>query len=157
MDLSPPGSSNHGISQARVLEWVVISFSRESSWPRDQTHVSYIGRWVLYHWASKEALENVIKNSRVGEWCNYSLLLGGKSQSAQKCLPALAFGLSLNRVVPPWVSTAKWRIGFRTPVDTKIHRYSSLLCKIMWLFAYNLCIFSYNPIISHNLYLTYNT
>ena len=38
MVCSPPGSSIHGIFQARVLEWVAISFSRESSWPRDQTH-----------------------------------------------------------------------------------------------------------------------
>ena len=35
MDCSPPGSSLHGILQARVLEWVAISFSRESSQPRD--------------------------------------------------------------------------------------------------------------------------
>ena len=40
MDCSPPGSSVHGISQARILEWVVISFSRGSSRPRDQTWVS---------------------------------------------------------------------------------------------------------------------
>ena len=35
MDYSPPGSSVHGISQARILQWVAISFSRGSSWPRD--------------------------------------------------------------------------------------------------------------------------
>ena len=38
-----------GISQARILKWVVISFSRESSGPRDQIHISCIGRWSLYH------------------------------------------------------------------------------------------------------------
>ena len=37
MDYSPPGSSVHGILQARILEWVPISFSRGSSQPRDQT------------------------------------------------------------------------------------------------------------------------
>ena len=37
MDCSPPGSSVHGISQARILEWVAISFSRGSSRPRDRT------------------------------------------------------------------------------------------------------------------------
>ena len=37
---SPPGSSVHGVSQARILKWVAISFSRGSSQPRDQTHVS---------------------------------------------------------------------------------------------------------------------
>ena len=46
------GSSVHGISQARILEWVAISSSGRSLQPREQTHVSYvscIGRWVLYH------------------------------------------------------------------------------------------------------------
>ena len=42
MDCSPPDSSIHGILQARVLEWVAISFSRGSSRPRDQTQVSCI-------------------------------------------------------------------------------------------------------------------
>ena len=52
MDFSPPGSSVHGILQARILEWVAISSSTWSSWPRHQTcvfYVSCIGRWVLYH------------------------------------------------------------------------------------------------------------
>ena len=40
VDCSPPGSSTHGILQARILEWLAISFSRGSSQPRDQTHVS---------------------------------------------------------------------------------------------------------------------
>ena len=51
MDCSPPGSSVLGISQARILEWVAISFSRGSSW----THISCIGRRMLYHWATREA------------------------------------------------------------------------------------------------------
>ena len=42
MECSPPGSSVHRISQARILEWVVISFSRGSSWLRDWTWVSCI-------------------------------------------------------------------------------------------------------------------
>ena len=41
-----PGSSVHGISQARLLEWVDLSFSRGSSWPRDQTCFSSTGRYV---------------------------------------------------------------------------------------------------------------
>ena len=42
MDCSLPGSSVHGILQARILEWVAISFSRGTSRPRDQTQDSYI-------------------------------------------------------------------------------------------------------------------
>ena len=52
MDCRSPGSSVNGIFQARILEWVVISYSRESSWPRDWTRVSCVsclGRWILYH------------------------------------------------------------------------------------------------------------
>ena len=51
-DCSPPGSSVHGIVQARILEWVAMPSSRESSGSWDQTCVSYvscIGRWVPYH------------------------------------------------------------------------------------------------------------
>ena len=43
MDCSLPGSSVHGISQARILEWVAISFSRGSSQPRNRTHISCFG------------------------------------------------------------------------------------------------------------------
>ena len=42
MVYSPPDSSVHGIAQARILEWLAIAFSRESSRPRDRTQVSYI-------------------------------------------------------------------------------------------------------------------
>ena len=51
MDCSPPGSYGHGIFQARTLEWVAISYSRESFWPQDLTHTSGIctGMWILYH------------------------------------------------------------------------------------------------------------
>ena len=56
MDFSPPGSVVPGILQARLLEWVDISSSRGSSWPRDQIHVSCTGRRILYHWATRKAL-----------------------------------------------------------------------------------------------------
>ena len=52
MDCSPPGFSVHGILQARILEWVAMLSSRGSSWPRDQTCISFVsctGRQVLYH------------------------------------------------------------------------------------------------------------
>ena len=49
---SPLGSSVHGISQARMLEWVAIPFSRGSSQPRDQTQVSCIAGEFLAIWAT---------------------------------------------------------------------------------------------------------
>ena len=55
MDGSPPGSSVHGLLQARILEWVAISFSRGSSRPRDPTWVSHIaGRFFTVR-ATREA------------------------------------------------------------------------------------------------------
>ena len=57
-DCSLPGFSGHGISQARILEWVSISSSRASSWPRNQTCISCIAGDSLplshkgsYHWS----------------------------------------------------------------------------------------------------------
>ena len=52
--LQLPGSSVHGISQARIMGWVAIFFSRGSSPPRDQTHVSYSAGVAQYHWATWE-------------------------------------------------------------------------------------------------------
>ena len=55
MDCRLPDSSVHTILQARILEWVAISFSRGSSPPRGWTHISCFVRWFLYHWATREA------------------------------------------------------------------------------------------------------
>ena len=49
IDCSPPGSSVPAILQARILEWVAMPSSKGSSQPRDGTHISCLGRWVLYH------------------------------------------------------------------------------------------------------------
>ena len=56
MYYSPPGYSDHGIFQERILEWGTISYSRGSSQPRDQTCVSCIDRWILYNCATREPL-----------------------------------------------------------------------------------------------------
>ena len=50
VDCSPPGSTVHWILQARILEWVAISFSRVSSWPRDQTHISCVSCIAVWFW-----------------------------------------------------------------------------------------------------------
>ena len=57
MDGSPPGSSIHGIFQARVLEWGAISFSRRSSQPRNWTQVSHIIGRCFTVWATREVLQ----------------------------------------------------------------------------------------------------
>ena len=56
MDCSQTGSSVHGILQARILEWVAISFSRGSSWPKAQTQASYIAGRFFTIWATRESV-----------------------------------------------------------------------------------------------------
>ena len=65
MDYSLSGSSVHGIFQARVLEWIAISFSRGSSQPRNRTWVSHIAGRCFTVWATKngELLTKKIKIS----------------------------------------------------------------------------------------------
>ena len=57
-DHSPPGSSIHGLSHARLLECVTISFSRGSSQPRDRIWVSCIAGGFFTNWATRELLFN---------------------------------------------------------------------------------------------------
>ena len=63
MDCSLPGSYVHGISHARILEWVAISFSRVSPQPKLWTQVSYIAGKFCTIWATREALINFIHNN----------------------------------------------------------------------------------------------
>ena len=71
-DYSPLGSSVHGISQARIQEWVAIFFSRGSSWPRDRTWVICITGSLWYcrrilsqlsHWESPQMKSYCLHNS----------------------------------------------------------------------------------------------
>ena len=56
MDCSPSASSVHVILLARILEWIAVSFSRESSWLRDQTWVSRTAGRFFIVWATQETL-----------------------------------------------------------------------------------------------------
>ena len=68
MDCNLPGSSVHGILWARILEWVAISFSRGSSWPRDWTRVSCVADIFFTNWAT-------------GKSCTFPVDKGPSSQS----------------------------------------------------------------------------
>ena len=66
MDYRMPGSSVYGTSQARILEWVAISSSRDgSSWPWDRILISCFGRQFLYYWATWEAPSEVYSHANV--------------------------------------------------------------------------------------------
>ena len=62
MDCSPPDSSVHEISQARVLKWIAFPFSRGSSPLRDETRISHIASRFFTVWATREAPYLKIKN-----------------------------------------------------------------------------------------------
>ena len=64
MDCILPSSSVHGIFQARVLEWIAISFSRGSSQPRDQTLVSCIANRFFITWAIGKSCEQHFAHSK---------------------------------------------------------------------------------------------
>ena len=71
IDCSPPGFSVHGILQARILEWVAISFSRGSSQPRDRTRVSCIACGFFTNVVS--ALKKMRGPSLVVQWLRIQL------------------------------------------------------------------------------------
>ena len=78
MDSSAPGSSVLGIFLARILEWVVISSSRGSSRPMDQTGISCVsctGEWILYHWATWEAQQYSLSPLHMKEFCSDSAFI----------------------------------------------------------------------------------
>ena len=81
MDCSPPSPSVHGISQAKILKWVVISFSRGSSWPRDQTHVFCIG-FIIAKLLGKPPTAMTLKSFRMRE----GLGLKNTTRATRKCL-----------------------------------------------------------------------
>ena len=97
IDCFPPGSSVYGILQARILEWVAISYSRGSSRPRDRTLVSCIsciGRLILYHCTSWEALVLIPRGSTLtlpvilfprSRYC--ALLFTVRDETSSPCLP----------------------------------------------------------------------
>ena len=69
MDCSLPGSSVHGLLQARALEWVAISFSRDSSQPRDRTQVSHIVGQTPYRLSHQGSLVSTVQFSSVTQLC----------------------------------------------------------------------------------------
>ena len=75
-DCSLPGSSVYGMPQGRILEWVVISFSGRSSWPRGQSCVS-----CITHWATWEACIFPTREQSQKAHCRVSLSLSGRDQN----------------------------------------------------------------------------
>ena len=123
VDYSLPGSSVE-ISQAGILEWVAISFSRGSSQPRDRTCISCFGRWVLYHWAAREAHGSghwhAMKNTKniicMYSWAlrNWREITGTKDEDWWAVLKVLWFGEHLLG----FIGCACWE---RVCIQTHVH------------------------------------
>ena len=75
VEYSPPGSSVHGIFQARILEWVAISFSKGSSQPRDRTQLSCIAGRCFNLWVNMEAPKKTYMANKHMKRCSASLII----------------------------------------------------------------------------------
>ena len=105
MDCSLPVSSVHGIIQARILEWVAISFSRESSWPRDRTHISCFscsvdGFFILNIQLSMMVLQLEDKLTEGREFCEVHFFLG--VQQLKPCLVNNSFSINSWCLLKEW-------------------------------------------------------
>ena len=94
MDCSLPGSSIHGIFQARILKWIAISFSRRSSQPRDWKQVSHIVGRHFTIWATREAYFSSVQLSSVTQLC--PTLQPHELQHARPPCPSPTPGVHLN-------------------------------------------------------------
>ena len=147
MDCSPPGSSVHGIHQARILEWVAISFSRGSSQPRDWTRVSCIADKRFTIWVTREALSNLnwYLNILLYIFLTFVLVLMllystrgvyGAWKIKRKQIPMYKHLLQCRRPgFNPWVGKIPWRRKWQpTPVllPGKFHGLRSLVGYSPW-------------------------
>ena len=126
IDCSLPGSSVHGISQAGILESIALSYTRGPSQPRDRTHVSCIGRWILYCWATRSSIHfshSVVSDSLWPHALQHARLpcpspthgaCSNSCPSSQWCYPTIlssvipsppAFNLSQHQSLLKWVSS----------------------------------------------------
>ena len=107
MDCSPPGSSVHGILQARILKVRSHSLLQASSWPRDQTWVSHIAGRFFTIWATRETqktmgatFKSLTPSTRAKPLMNFSHLW---------------HQLWFTRVLPAMQETQIWSLGWEDP------------------------------------------
>ena len=156
MDCSPPGSSVHWILQARILEWVAISFSKGSSRPRDRTlvsHVSCMGRQILYckrhlerliytHILGRIIYQNIFRRFKMTmtfRLCYWTNCITDIRKLAHVKNPPSWLGLALNLVaqrlkrLPPMWETWVRSLGLEDPLEKEMATHSSILARrIPW-------------------------
>ena len=134
MDYSLPDCSVHGIFQARVLEWVAISFSRGFFWPRDWTQVSCIGSPVLLPLAlpgnplhSSSSVK--VLTALISFWTSHPLLLLSESEITSKWKAIPKFWIHFSR-------------GFSLTPDPESENYHCLHSTLKCLLLYFVHLFS---------------
>ena len=127
MDCSPPGSSVHGIFQARILEWVAISFSRGSSQPRDRTQVSCITDRRFSIWATREAPNYTGAEGRDKGWDGWIGIINLMDMSFSKL-----WGDSEGQGSLACCSPCSHRVGYDL-VSKQQQNYIYLKCKMSYI------------------------
>ena len=169
MDCNLSGSSNHGIFQARMLEWVAISFSRGSSWPRDRTRVSCIAGRHFTIWdtrkpkiyMSMDHTTHGILQATTLEWVAYSFSSRSSQPRDQTQVACIAdrFFTTEPPGNPSWHSSGRERWIHSHPFSIKgstatpilgINWPSQLPCE-MDLFSFFVYLISKNSDIIHIL------
>ena len=138
MDCRPPGSSTHGILQARILKWVAIPFSRGSSQPRIQTHVSCIADrffFFFYHLSHQGRLGDVWgrenKNKQTKGLMGFELLLKPYIWSWKEYICKFEYcctqGIECMHPLPShfsciWLFATLWTIAHQAPLSMGFSR-----------------------------------
>ena len=117
MDYNPPGSLVHGIFQAKILEWVAISFSRGSFQARDWTQVFCIAGKLFTVWATSEAhfhtntyICTYIHNKIQNQLQQASVLIAKANRSSKYYPNLISHQLLTHMVSPIWLLTI-WLIS----------------------------------------------
>ena len=113
-----PGSSVCGISQARILEWVTVSSSGGSSWPMDRTHISCIGRQILYHWVTWKAPSTVFMSINT---CTHT-----DTQRTYRCIHTVYVYISYICVLSHYscvqLFATRWTVAHQAPLSVEFSR-----------------------------------
>ena len=139
MEYSPPGSSVHGIFQARMLEWVAISFSRGSSQPRDRTQVSCTaGRFFTKTVIQKKplvlsALRYFIQRWRCLDlsWTGATVVILGDSMWGEddqvhafvsSSVPVRVMKMTVKSLSHVQLFATPWTVAYQAPLSTGFSR-----------------------------------
>ena len=126
MDCSLPGSSVHGILQAKILEWGAISISRGSSRPRDWTQVSHVEGRHFNLWATREApIVHGILQARILEWVAVPFSRGSSQPKDQTQVTHIAGGFFTSWATRDVMLRIFIQLMVRTLLSCKTELYTS--------------------------------